>query len=105
MLRDGGGVRRAVKAEYRLVDLLLGEGLGGVGGEMGADGILASGQVQRFLPAVDGPLLQIKVQPAAADAAAGRPGLPPQVSGHPGPQLRDAEGLGQVVVPAQPPGR
>ena len=69
---------------------------------MGADGILASGQVQRFLPAVDGPLLQIEVQPAAADAAAGRPGLPPQVSGHPGPQLRDAEGLGQVVVPAQP---
>ena len=32
----------------------------------------------------------------------GRALLPAQVGRHPGPQLRDAEGLGEVVVPAQP---
>lgn len=52
MLGDGGIVRTAVIAEYRLVDLFLAEHLSRVSGQMLADGVFAFRQRQRRITVV-----------------------------------------------------
>ena len=101
MLGDGGIVRTAVIAEYRLVDLFLAEHLSRVSGQMLADGVFAFRQRQRRITVVQRFGSQVEVKRTAPHAAGGYARLPPQMRRHTGAQLRHAKWLRQVIVAAK----
>ena len=98
---DSGLVPGGVKAEDRLVDLFLGEGLAAVQGQVFADGVLPPGELHRLLSPVNRLLPQVKIQAAPAEPVLGGTVLPAQVGRDPGPELPQAKGLGEVVIAAQ----
>ena len=101
MLGDGGIVRTAVIAEYRLVDLFLAEHLSRVSGQMLADGVFAFRQRQRRITVVQRFGSQVEIKRTAPHAAGGYARLPPQMRRHTGAQLRHAKWLRQVIVAAK----
>ena len=71
MLGDGGIVRTAVIAEYRLVDLFLAEHLSRVSGQIFTDGVFAFRQRQRRITVVQRFGSQVEIKRTAPHAAGG----------------------------------